>query len=97
MTVNTKKFDNWIRGDFVTLNTQLEELYFATENPEVVEGVGEDIKALLVEQGKAFIVDLLKEGNTDEGYDAGFDLLGQRWLLHGRLSQTWNYGALARD
>jgi hypothetical protein len=76
MTVKTKKFDNWIRSDFVTLNTQLEELYFATENPEVVEGVGEDIKAQLVEEGKAFIVDLLKEGNTDEGYDAGFDLLG---------------------
>jgi len=76
MTLNTEQFDNWIRGDFVTLNTQLEELYFATKNPEIVEGVGQEIKTQLVEEGKSFIVDLLKEGNTDEGYDAGFDLLG---------------------
>tara|TARA_R110001592_G_scaffold363396_2_gene687656 strand:- start:72840 stop:74015 length:1176 start_codon:yes stop_codon:yes gene_type:complete len=76
MTTNTDNFDHWIRGDFVRLNTQLEELYFASDNPEEVEGVGEDIKTQLVEDGKAFIVELLKEGNTDEGFDAGFDLLG---------------------
>ena len=34
MTYNTENFDSWIRGDFVHLNTALEELYFATENPE---------------------------------------------------------------
>lgn len=76
MTTNTDNFDHWIRGDFVRLNTQLEELYFASDNPQEVEGVGEDIKTQLVEDGKAFIVELLKEGNTDEGFDAGFDLLG---------------------
>ena len=76
MTYNTENFDSWIRGDFVHLNTALEELYFATENPEEVDGIGEDIKKQLVEDGKAFIVELLNEGNTDEGFDAGFDVLG---------------------
>lgn len=73
---NTEKFDRWIRGDFVLLNTELEELYFATDNPQDVDGIGDNIKQQLVEDGKAFIVELLKEGNTDEGFDAGFDLLG---------------------
>jgi len=76
MTTNTENFDRWIRGDFVRLNTELEELYFASENPQDVEGTGEEIKQQLVEDGKTFIVELLKEGNTDEGFDAGFDLLG---------------------
>jgi len=76
MRTNTERFDDWIRGDFVTLNTELEEQYFASDNPERVEGIGEEIKTQLVEDGKAFIVDLLKEGNTDEGFEAGFDLLG---------------------
>ena len=76
MTANTENFDRWIRSDFVLLNTKLEELYFASDDPQNVEGTGEDIKQQLVEDGKAFIVELLKEGNTDEGFDAGFDLLG---------------------
>lgn len=76
MTANTKAFGQWIRGNFIALNTELDELYFATENPEIVEGVGDDLKQQLVEEGKAFIVELLKEGNTDEGFDSGYDLLG---------------------
>ena len=76
MASNTENFDRWIRDDFVKLNTALEELYFATENPELVEAVGDDIKQQLVGTGKAFIIELLKEGNTDEGFDAGFELLG---------------------
>ena len=76
MTANTEAFDHWIRTDFVTLNTRLEALYFATENPEDVEGVGDDIKRQLVDEGKAYIIELLREGNTDEGFEAGFDVLG---------------------
>jgi len=76
MTTNTETFDRWIRSDFIQLNSALEELYFASENPEDVEGTGEEIKKQLVEDGKMHIVELLKEGNTDEGFDAGFDLLG---------------------
>lgn len=76
MTPNTKKFDNWIRGSFVSLNTELEELYFASKDRDIVEGKGDELKAQLVAEGREFIAALLKEGNTDEGFDAGFDLLG---------------------
>jgi len=76
MIRNAQRLDDWIRGNFVALNTELEELYFVSENPEIVEGTGDAIKEQLVEEGKAFVVDLLKEGNTDEGFEAGFDVLG---------------------
>jgi hypothetical protein len=54
MTTNTETFDRWIRSDFIQLNSALEELYFASENPEDVEGTGEEIKKQLVEDGKRF-------------------------------------------
>ncbi len=76
MTSNAQRLDDWIRGNFVELNTALEELYFASDTPEIVEGIGDDLKQQLVEEGKVFIVDLLEEGNTDEGFEAQFDLLG---------------------
>lgn len=76
MATNAERLDEWIRGDFVALNTGLEELYFKSETPEIVEDLGDDIKEQLVQEGKAFIVDLLNEGNTDEGFEAQFDLLG---------------------
>ncbi len=76
MTLNTERFDAWIRGDFVALNTELEELYFDSDTPELVEGVGEHLKTQLKEDGRSYIVELVKEGNTDEGFEAGFDLLG---------------------
>ncbi|MEM8562311.1 MAG: monodechloroaminopyrrolnitrin synthase PrnB family protein [Pseudomonadota bacterium] len=76
MTANTDRFDHWIRNDFIQLNTALEETYFETDSPENVEGKGDSIKQQLLEDGRAFIIDLLAEGNTDEGFDAGFELLG---------------------
>jgi len=76
MTVKAKRFDEWIRDRFAQINTELEEIYFSSENPEIVEGKGDDLKAQLVDEGTVFIVDLLNEGNTDEGFDAGFDVLG---------------------
>ncbi len=76
MTTNTEKFDAWIRGGFIALNSELEELYFASDNREVVAGVGDHVKRQLEAEGNALIVELLKEGNTDEGFDAAFDLLG---------------------
>ena len=51
-------------------------MYFATDNPEIVEGIGDDLKAQLVAEGTELIADLLGEGNTDEGFEAQFDLLG---------------------
>jgi hypothetical protein len=76
MTANTESFDRWIRGDFVAMNTALEEIYFAQNDRSAVEGIGDSIKKPLVEGGRGFILQLLKEGNTDEGFDSAFDLLG---------------------
>jgi len=76
MTNNVTAFDNWIRTSFVEMNTELENLYFAQQEPSRVEGVGDDIKQALLEEGRSLIGNLLEEGNTDEGFDRGFDLLG---------------------
>jgi hypothetical protein len=76
MTPNVAAFDAWIRGRFVEINTALEELYFAQADRSAVAGVGDDLKAELLDGGRAHVVRLLAEGNTDEGFDAGFDLLG---------------------
>jgi len=76
MTSNTEAFDIWIRNDFKQMNTALEELYFAREDRNDVHGAGDDIKARLLEEGRTYIKVLLEEGNTDEGFDSQFDLLG---------------------
>jgi hypothetical protein len=76
MTTNVKNFDAWMRSNFVEMNTELENLYFNQENRANVANIGENIKKKLYEEGKIFIIHLLKEGNTDEGFDNGFDVLG---------------------
>ena len=76
MSKHVAAFDHWIRSGFVEMNTELEALYFQLEDRSAVESVGEAIKSELVAQGRAFIVELLNEGNTDEGFDQAFDLLG---------------------
>lgn len=76
MTPNVAAFDRWIRGPFRDINTELENLYFAQDNRAAVAGVGEALKTRLRDEGRRHILDLLKEGNTDEGFDRGFDLLG---------------------
>lgn len=75
-TQKNAQFDNWIRTDFVKINTELEELYFTQSDPANVEGVGTSLKQELETKGRELIVALLKEGNTDEGFEAAFDLLG---------------------
>ncbi len=82
-TANVSAFDEWIRTRFIELNTQLEELYFAQPNPATVEDTGVAIKEQLVSEGRTFIAQLLREGNTDEGFDSGFDLLGNVGLYMG--------------
>ena len=75
-TALSQRFDRWIRNEFKAINTELEHLYFAREHREVVQGIGDHVKSELVLQGNDFIHQLLREGNTDEGFDNGFDLLG---------------------
>ncbi len=69
-------FDQWIRSSFVEINTELEDLYFAQEDRAETGKVDHNIKQTLVEEGRSYIIDLLAEGNTDEGFDQAFDLLG---------------------
>ena len=76
MTQNTALFDNWIRTTFVALNTDLENLYFDQEHKINTKNIGQKQKEQLLKEGNDYITKLLKEGNTDEGFDAGFDLLG---------------------
>jgi len=83
MTPKARAFDAWIRSGFRELNTALEELYFAQEDRAAVEGAGAQLKQQLVDQGHAFIVELLGEGNTDEGFESAFDLLGNVGLYMG--------------
>ncbi len=82
-TPNARAFDNWIRGRFRELNTQLEELYFAQSDRADVDHTGAELKAALVAEGRAHIQRLLVEGNTDEGFEAAFDLLGNVGLYMG--------------
>jgi hypothetical protein len=75
-TKNTQSFDRWIRHGFKQINTDLELLYNQQANPENLSGVGTELKNQLIGEGDELIQALLREGNTDEGFDHGFDLLG---------------------
>ncbi|MBY5981763.1 PrnB family protein [Ferrimonas balearica] len=76
MNSKVAAFDGWIRSDFVTLNNELEELYFEQDDKANVAGIGEHAKQQLEAQGREHIQTLLAQGNTDEGFDRAFDLLG---------------------
>lgn len=69
-------FDHWIRNGFVEINTELENLYFKQEDRADTALVDDGIKKTLVEEGRSHIIELLAEGNTDEGFDQAFSLLG---------------------
>lgn len=81
MINNTQLFDHWIRSTFIEINTALEEMYFVLDDPADVEHVGTAEKQQLRAEGEAFIKELLAEGNTDEGFDQAFDLLGNVGLF----------------
>lgn len=78
-------FDHWIRTSFVQMNTALEDLYFEQDDRANVDGVGDAIKTQLHDEGLALVVPLLAEGNTGEGWDTAFSLLGNIGLYHGAL------------
>ncbi len=73
--------DRWMRTAFVAMNTQLEELYFTQEDRANVDGVGDAIKTALADEGRALIRPLAAEGNTNEGFDRAFDVLGNLGLF----------------
>jgi hypothetical protein len=85
MTNNADAFDHWIRSSFVELNTELENLYFAQEDRAQVEGRGESLKATLRDEGHVHVVALLAEGNTGDGFDSAFGVLGNVGMYLGAL------------
>lgn len=92
MTKNADRFDAWIRTRFVELNSSLEELYFAQTDRANVEGVGDAAKKALYEEGRVHVEALRQEGNTDEGFDRAFDVLGDLglWLAALRRHELTN-------
>jgi len=81
MNTHTAIFDRWIRKGFVEINSELEKLYWQQADKANVEGIGETLKEQLALEGNALIINLLAEGNTDEGFDSAFDLLGNVGLF----------------
>ena len=67
------------------MNTELENLYFANSDRSQVIGCGDSIKASLRDEGHAHVVALLAEGNTGEGFDSAFGVLGSVGLYLGAL------------
>ncbi len=92
MSTNAERFSHWIRSRFVDLNSELEELYFRQANRSVVDGVGEAQKTALAEEGRIHVEALRREGNTDEGFDQAFDVLGDLglWLAALRRHELTN-------
>jgi Domain of unknown function (DUF1864) len=85
MSRNVEAFDAWIRSTFVELNTTLENLYFEQENRATVDGVGDELKRQILDEGRTCVRALAEEGNTDEGFDQAFDVLGDLGLYMASL------------
>ena len=85
MSANAQAFDRWIRGPFVAMNTELEELYFARPDRADVEGVGEATKARLRDEGQRHVLALWQEGNTGDGFETAFGVLGNVGMYLGAL------------
>jgi len=85
MSQKADAFDHWIRTSFVQLNTELENLYFAQADRAQVEGCGDPLKAKLRDEGHVHVVALLAEGNTGEGFESAFGVLGNVGMYLGAL------------
>ncbi len=76
MSSHSEAFDRWIRGSFMELNTELENLYFAQQDRADVSRVGQALKRQLRDEGHAHVVALLAEGDTGDGFSTAFGVLG---------------------
>lgn len=85
MSNNAEAFEHWIRTSFVQMNTELEELYFAQADRSHVIGVGDTIKFALRDEGHTYVTALRAEGNTGEGFDSAFGVLGNVGMYLGAL------------
>jgi hypothetical protein len=85
LSATAAAFDHWIRTGFVQMNTALENLYFAQEHRARVAGVGDPIKGQLRDEGRVHVQALLAEGNTGDGFDSAFGVLGNVGMYLGAL------------
>ena len=85
MSDNAEAFEHWIRTSFVQMNTELEALYFAQDDRSRVSGVGDGIKLALRDEGHAHVTALRAEGNTGEGFESAFGVLGNVGMYLGAL------------
>jgi hypothetical protein len=85
VSANALAFDRWIRGPFVAMNSALEALYFAQTDRANVEGIGDDLKRSLRDEGHRHVVALWHEGNTGDGFETAFGVLGNVGLYLGAL------------
>lgn len=85
MSTKVGNFDRWIRTSFVQMNTELENLYFAQSDRACVTDIGGSIKRALQEEGHVHVVELLAEGNTGDGFDIAFGVLGNVGMYLGAL------------
>jgi hypothetical protein len=76
MSTLSDAFDHWIRGSFVQINTELENLYFAQQDRADVSQAGAQLKAQLRDEGHVHVVALLAEGDTGDGFATAFGVLG---------------------
>jgi hypothetical protein len=76
MSTHSEAFDRWIRGSFVAINTELENLYFTQEDRADVTRTGDALKARLRDEGHVHVVALLAEGDTGDGFATAFGVLG---------------------
>jgi len=76
MSNHSDAFDLWIRGSFMELNTELENLYFAQDDRSDVSRSGQKLKQQLRDEGHVHVVALLAEGDTGDGFTNAFGVLG---------------------
>lgn len=76
MSTHSDAFDHWIRGSFMELNTELENLYFAQEDRADVSRADDRLKSQLRDEGHVHVVALLAEGDTGDGFATAFGVLG---------------------
>lgn len=72
----TGALDAWIRGRFVELNCALEDLYWEQDDKSNVEGIGDDIKEQLLNEGRDLIAPLLDNWIPDGTPETAYYLLG---------------------
>jgi monodechloroaminopyrrolnitrin synthase PrnB-like protein len=76
MSTLSDAFDRWIRGSFMEINTELENLYFAQDDRADVSRSGANLKSRLRDEGHTHVVALLAEGDTGDGFETAFGVLG---------------------